>query len=129
VLETDLTEVKHQGELKLQHLEPIGRGRLWHIMMHRKNTWATAHPLACQALAQQALQASTNCHAWPTHCRPTRTPTLSHGSMPHWTPTPPFPHKPSGPPPRQNSAPTHDPSWPNRPPLHWPPDCPSPPAG
>jgi hypothetical protein len=34
MLETHLAEVKHQGELKLQHPEPLAHGRLLHVTIH-----------------------------------------------------------------------------------------------
>jgi hypothetical protein len=33
-LETHLAEVKHQGELKHQHPEPLARGRLLHTTIY-----------------------------------------------------------------------------------------------
>jgi hypothetical protein len=32
--ETYLAEVKNKGELKVQHSEPLARGRLLHVMIH-----------------------------------------------------------------------------------------------
>jgi hypothetical protein len=34
MLETHLAEVKHQGELKVQHPELLGHGRLLHTTIH-----------------------------------------------------------------------------------------------
>jgi hypothetical protein len=34
MLETCLAEVKHNGQLKLQHPEPLALGRLLHIIIH-----------------------------------------------------------------------------------------------
>jgi hypothetical protein len=46
MLETHLKEVKHQGELKRWHPEPLAHGRLLHTTIHWKNRWAaTPMPL------------------------------------------------------------------------------------
>jgi hypothetical protein len=34
MLETHFAEVKHKGELKPQHPEPLASGRLLHTMIH-----------------------------------------------------------------------------------------------
>jgi hypothetical protein len=34
MLEIHVAEVKHKGELKLQHPEPLGCGRLLHTIIH-----------------------------------------------------------------------------------------------
>jgi hypothetical protein len=34
MLQTHLAEVKHKGEVKLQHPEPLARGRLLHNTIH-----------------------------------------------------------------------------------------------
>jgi hypothetical protein len=34
MLETSIAEVKHQGDVKLQHPEPIGHGKLLHTTIH-----------------------------------------------------------------------------------------------
>jgi hypothetical protein len=66
-LETCLAEVKHQGELKLWHPEPLACARLLHTMIHRKNRQATTTTLplpaalpACQADTTQASQTTTH---------------------------------------------------------------------
>jgi hypothetical protein len=41
MLEPYLVEVKHQGELKLWHSEPLARGRLLHATIHWENKQAT----------------------------------------------------------------------------------------
>jgi hypothetical protein len=49
-----LAEVKHNGQLKLQHPEPLALGRLLHIIIHWKNRWAAPHLLACQESTPRA---------------------------------------------------------------------------
>jgi hypothetical protein len=93
-----LAEVKHQGELKLQHAEPIACGRILHTTIHWKNrrdTTPMLPQLAVQASAMQAHQAVTNCPAGPPSCQdtthqPARTPPahpLSHWHTGRWPPS------------------------------------------
>jgi hypothetical protein len=45
-LETNMAEIKHQGELKLWHPEPLACGSLLHVTIHWKNRLATTCPPA-----------------------------------------------------------------------------------
>jgi hypothetical protein len=47
-LETHLAEVKHKGELKLLHPEPLPHGRFLHAMIHWKSRQATTSRLPCR---------------------------------------------------------------------------------
>jgi hypothetical protein len=62
-LEPYLVEVKHQGELKLWHSEPLACGSLLHAMTHWENRWV--------ATSMQPPATSSKC-AWETFGRPNR---------------------------------------------------------
>jgi hypothetical protein len=67
--ETHLAEVKHQGELKLWHPEPLTHGRLLHIMIHWKNR-QVATP-ALPPPSRQPARPPPSWPAWPPPCWPT----------------------------------------------------------
>jgi hypothetical protein len=75
-LETYLAEVKHKGEQKLWHPEPLAHGRLFHIMIHWKNRWAAACLPAHQASSLQTCWANARA---PPH-RPIGQPPPQEGS-------------------------------------------------
>jgi hypothetical protein len=66
-LETHLAEVKHQGEMKLQHPEPLASGKLPNTLKEQAAATTTPTPPAHQSTR-------------PPPCRPTRP--LPHG--PAW---------------------------------------------
>jgi hypothetical protein len=97
--QTLLAEVKHQGELKLQHPEPLMEGRLFEAMTYWKNSQATAHwastPQACQAPALPASQTTASPDPALQSCQ-TATPSApcSAGQPGHCPPSGPPPHQP-----------------------------------
>jgi hypothetical protein len=96
-----LAEVKHKGEVKLQHPEPLARGRLLHNTIHWQNRWATTptSPL----LTRQATAVTSPCrpNRWP-HRHPTRPPPsglpghCTNRRLPIWLPPTHWPSGPSG---------------------------------
>jgi hypothetical protein len=77
--ETHLAEVKHKGELKLQHLETLACGRLLHVTIHWKNRLAATRLPPFRASSPQASQAATH---WPARLHPTSPPLT--GLLTHW---------------------------------------------
>jgi hypothetical protein len=65
MLEPCLVEVKHQGELKLWHHEPVARGRLLHTIIHWENRQSATPTLL-------PLQAASSKLAWETFSRPNK---------------------------------------------------------
>jgi hypothetical protein len=88
-LETHLAEVKHQGELKLQHPEPLDCGRLLHVTIQWKNRQTTTPmPLLGHRLPGLCPTGPPGCHSLPT----------TGGLQHHQTPAPNLPrrHKQTG---------------------------------
>jgi hypothetical protein len=74
MLEPCLVEVKHQGELKLWHHEPVARGRLLHTIIHWENRQGSSPPplpvlqppLAPKVLGGQPPEQTGDCQAYPS---------------------------------------------------------------
>jgi hypothetical protein len=89
MLEIHFAEVKHKGELKLRHPEPLAHRRLLHAMIHWKSRRATTpmplpsskpqslHPVACQATALPGF-----CPMGPSGCPQPTGPPASQTSTP-----------------------------------------------
>jgi hypothetical protein len=95
MLQTHLAEVKHQGELKLQHPELLACGRLLHTTIHWKNKWPP-HCCHLPGLCPWACQPTTH---WPTRPLLCRTARLPLASLPGFCPAgppgcPPLPTRP-----------------------------------
>jgi hypothetical protein len=60
-METELTEVKHKGEKKLQHCEPPASGRLLHAMILWKNR-RTVKPMPLPSAHQAAARPPAHQH-------------------------------------------------------------------
>jgi hypothetical protein len=104
-LEKHLAEVKHQGELKPWHPEPLVCGRLLPPTIYWKNSWVTpAGPPGCCKPANRATTLPDLCHTGLTGCHSTRAPPCRSTRPPPHHVARPLPHRPA-------SLPSH---WPAR---------------
>jgi hypothetical protein len=87
MLETCLDKVKHQGELKQWHPEPLSRGRLLHITIHWKNRWAATPTLLLPCCRLPASPLDHHPTRLPPH-RLTRPLPTTGGLQHHQTLTP-----------------------------------------
>jgi hypothetical protein len=69
MLEVHLAEVKHKGEMKIQHPEHLAHGRLLHAMIHEK-TGRPPHPH--HHCLPASLPATCSKCAWETFTRSNR---------------------------------------------------------
>jgi hypothetical protein len=77
-----LAEVKHQGELKLQHPELPAHGRVLQTK-HWKSRWATTSMLPpSTGLPDHCPMSPTSCHT-PAHCQLLSQAAARHPAGPH----------------------------------------------
>jgi hypothetical protein len=137
MLEPCLAEVKHQGEQKLWHPEPLACGRFLYTTIHRKNRWAsTPMPLTPAGALPHQTSTPQTCQDTTHHpARPQPTDPPSHQSAdchlarlpPHQANTPPHFHPTDlpGHHPQACQATAHCPArpQPTDPPSHQTADC------
>jgi hypothetical protein len=95
MLETHVTEVKHQGDPKPQHPEPLVHGRLLHATIYWKSSQSTVHWASAVQDCQPAASQPTG--PWPCQAS-TPQAVQAHAPQARWAPSPPgcHPKDPSG---------------------------------
>jgi hypothetical protein len=102
MLETHLAEVKHKGELKVSHSEPLDHGGLLHTTIYWKNSWPAKSPphwpvelLLCSTRILTAWALPGPSSLWdcqnhiPTRSHAPQAPLGPSFTLHYWIPAPP----------------------------------------